>query len=86
MFSRARIYDPTVTITDTAIVYASASLGQSLTTPFVGLFTAGPLGLQGTAALGASLVAGVAFASSRATTVFSFSVLNAIFGIGVGLA
>ncbi len=80
------MYDPTVTISDTTIVYASATLGQSLSTPCVGLFTSSPLRLRGTAALGASLVAGVALASSRATTVFSLSVLSAINGVGMGLA
>lgn len=81
------MHHPTVTMKDTTIVYACAYLGHSITAPFVGL----PqdqrwLGLRGTAAVGATLVALATLASSMATTVVGLAVLNTFFGVGLGLA
>lgn len=83
----SRLHDPTVTIQDTSIVFAFAGLGHSLTSPFVGLLQDKKrLGLRGTAAVGASLVALATLASSMATSVFELASLNAVLGVGVAFA
>lgn len=82
-----RLYHPTVTIKDTTIIYGCACLGHSLTSPFVGLpQDKRRLGLRRTAAVGATLVALATLASSMATSVVGLAVLNAFFGVGIGLA
>ncbi|CAM9852126.1 unnamed protein product [Pylaiella littoralis] len=85
--SYVRLYHPTVTIKDTTIIYGCACLGHSLTSPFVGLpQDKRRLGLRRTAAVGATLVALATLASSMATSVVGLAVLNAFFGVGIGLA
>ncbi|CAM9306423.1 unnamed protein product, partial [Hapterophycus canaliculatus] len=82
-----RLYHPTVTLKDTTIIYGSASLWHSLVSPFVGFFQdKNRLGLRGTAAVGATLVALATLASSSATSVLGLAALNSVFGVGVSLA
>lgn len=80
-----RLYDASVTTQGMTMVYACASLGQSLASPLVGLLQF-RLGFRGCAMVGVTLVVLSTLGCSRVKTVAELSVLYSIFGVGIAMA
>ena len=80
-----RLFDASVTMQETTMVYACGYLGYSMSAPFVGPIQT-RLGFRGSAMAGVSLVVISMLACSQATTVAQLTAMYSLFGVGSGIA